>query len=754
MRIPRSVGGLARVCGVTLAMILTGSASGAGTTNSPHWSYQPLRAPRVPEIPVTQAPSSSAAARIHPIDAFIQDRLAREGVPPSPEADRRTLLRRVSLDLTGLPPTPAEMQAFEQDPSPNAYERCVDRLLASPRYGERWARHWLDVVHYGETHGYDKDQPRPNAWPYRDYVIRALNTDKPYTRFIREQIAGDVLWPDTEDGITATGFISAGPWDLIGHAEVPESKTDGKIARMLDRDDMVATVMNTFNSTTVQCARCHDHKFDPVRSEEYYRLTAVFAALDRADRKFDGDPAVGARRRSLEARKSELERQKKSLDEEMARLGGRRFALLDRRISAAEAGPKEPGRPEMGWHSAIHNRDDVVQWVQVDLGRSVAIHRLVLAGCHDDFNGIGKGFGFPRRYRVELSDDPEFKAGVLGLEDQTGADLPNPGVVPHEVVVPGLRGRHVRITATRLTPRMNDFIFALSELEVLDEQGINLALGARVSANDSIEAAPRWGRDNLTDGWFPGRTQSATGESLARLRRERAALAANAGEASRAARLAPVRADLDRVVREISGLPAQRVVFAGTVHHGSGAFRGTGPNGGKPRPVHVLARGDIRKPGQEMTPGVPLSLGLGRGIDVDPGLPEGQRRVALAEWIADPGNVLTWRSIVNRVWQYHFGRGLVETAHDFGRMGVVPSHPELLDWLAVWFRDQGQSHKALHRLIVTSGTYRQASTVPNPDTHPGVALDSDNRLLWRMNRRKLEAEAIRDGMLWVAGRLD
>jgi hypothetical protein len=332
-----------------------------------HWSFQPLKR--------SVAPPGAG----HPVDAFIADRLGREGIPATPEADRRTLLRRVTFDLTGLPPTPAEMEAFLSDPSSDAYEQCVDRLLASPRHGERWARHWLDVVHYGETHGYDKDQPRPNAWPYRDYVIRALNTDKPYGRFIREQIAGDVLWPDTEDGVTATGFISAGPWDLIGHAEVPESKTDGKIARMLDRDDMVATVMNTFNSSTVQCARCHDHKFDPIRSEEYYQLTAVFAALDRADRKFDADPAVAARRRALEARKAELQGRKKALDDEMARLGGRRFALLDRRIATAEAGSKEPSRPEMGWHSPIQSSPDGVQWVQVDLGQPVEIQRVRIA---------------------------------------------------------------------------------------------------------------------------------------------------------------------------------------------------------------------------------------------------------------------------------------------------------------------------------------------------------------------------------------
>jgi hypothetical protein len=523
---------------------------------------------------------------------------------------------------------------------------------------------------------------------------------------------------------------------------------------MLDRDDMVATVMNTFNSATVQCARCHDHKFDPVRSEEYYQLTAVFAALDRADRKFDADPAVAARRRALEARKTQLMQEKKTLDEEMIRQGGRRFALVERRIAAAEAGAKEPSRPEMGWHSAIQSKADVVQWVQVDLGQSVEIHRLLYAGCHDDYNGIGKGFGFPPRYRVELSDDPEFKAGVRLLEDQTGADLPNPGLTPREVTVADLRGRYVRVTATRLAPRMNDFIFALSELEVFDAKGVNRALGAPVSASDSIEAAPRWGRDNLTDGWFPGRTQSEAGEALDRLRKDRKALEGLPALAASVARLTPIRSELDRVTQEVSTLPMQQVVYAGTVHHGGGAFRGTGPNGGKPRPVHLLARGDVRKPGNEVTPGVPRSLGLSRGLQVDPALPEGQRRVALAEWIADPANVLTWRSIVNRVWQHHFGRGLVETANDFGRMGTAPSHPELLDWLAVWFRDNGQSLKSLHRLIVTSRTYRQSSVIPNPETHPGMVRDSDNRLLWRMNRRKLEAEAIRDSMLWVAGRLD
>ena len=215
------------------------------------------------------------------IDSYIHAKLAEKGMKPASQADTRTLIRRLYFDLTGLPPTPEEITKYSALP----YEKLVDDLLASPRYGERWARHWLDLVHYGETHGYDKDKPRMNAWPYRDYVIRALNSDKPYTRFIEEQIAGDVLYPGTTDGITALGFISAGPWDLIGHAEVPETKLDGKIARHLDRDDMVQNTIGTFCSLTVQCAQCHYHKFDPISQEDYYSLQAVFAGVDQ-----DGQP--------------------------------------------------------------------------------------------------------------------------------------------------------------------------------------------------------------------------------------------------------------------------------------------------------------------------------------------------------------------------------------------------------------------------------------------------------------------------------
>ncbi len=292
------------------------------------WSLLPLRRPAVPQVS-----DEFADCVDNPVDQFVFAELRRHKLTPSASACRRTLIRRVYFDVIGLPPTPAEVQQFVDDPDPLAYEHLVDRLLASPHYGERWAHHWLDVVHYGDTHGYDKDKLRPNAWPYRDYVIRSFNEDKPYARFVQEQIAGDALWPDTRDGIEATGFTAAGPWDFIGHAEVPEDKLDGQVARNLDRDDMVSSTMNTFASMTVQCARCHNHKFDPITQENYYSLQAVFAALDRADREYDTDPRVAAQRIALSRRGESLAAQRELLEKRIRELAGDELAEIDNRLA-------------------------------------------------------------------------------------------------------------------------------------------------------------------------------------------------------------------------------------------------------------------------------------------------------------------------------------------------------------------------------------------------------------------------------------
>ncbi len=243
-----------------------------GAEYQPHWSYIRPERPAVPEV------ETDAGLLLGQVDALIQAKLRETELAPSGEADRATLIRRLSFDLTGLPPDPDNVDAFIADARPDAYERLVDQLLASPRYGERWGRHWLDVVHFGESHGYDKDKPRPNAWPYRDYVIRSLNADKPYSRFVKEQLAGDVLYPGTSDGIVATGFIAAGPWDFVGRVELREGTSDKELTRSNDRDDIVMTTMSTFQSLTVHCARCHNHKFDPITQEDYYKqLLALFS---------------------------------------------------------------------------------------------------------------------------------------------------------------------------------------------------------------------------------------------------------------------------------------------------------------------------------------------------------------------------------------------------------------------------------------------------------------------------------------------
>ncbi|MDQ3010205.1 MAG: PSD1 and planctomycete cytochrome C domain-containing protein [Acidobacteriota bacterium] len=586
----------------------TGRLGDGANDRLQHWAWQPIKRPLVPATSPTIRNLHSereAAIRnsLNPIDSFISARLAQSGLQMSPEADRRTLIRRLSFDLVGLPPTPERVQRFVSDRDPQAYEKLVDELLQSPRYGERWARHWLDVVHYGDTHGYDKDKPRPNAWPYRDYVIRALNEDKPYARFVAEQVAGDMLFPGTRDGIQALGFIAAGPWDFIGHAELPETKTDGKIARHLDRDDMMASTMGTFTSVTVHCAQCHNHKFDPISQEDYYSLQSVFAAIDRADKKYFPDPVMTARFGQLDGRQRYLAERKRVIERDAAKEAGEAVAKLDGQIT-------------------------------------------------------------------EMAKKP----------DSAGA---------------------------------------LAELKAKRAQLVDAAMKPETRAE----------RDQFN-------------------------------------------VELVQLNKELAAFPKPEVVFAGTVYYGTGDFRGTGADGGKPRPIYLLSRGQVTNPGREMMPGALSMLSFQPArFALSKDAPEGERRAALAHWIIDPQNPLTWRSIVNRVWQYHFGTGLVATPNDFGRNGAKPSHPELLDWLASEFRDSGGSLKKLHKLIVMSATYRQTSNPPanNPQSASGIgrnrhlalaaipnpqSIDSGNTLLWRQNRRKLEAEALRDAVLSVTGKLD
>ena len=703
------------------------------------WSHEPIERPAVPSVSEEGVRWSRT-----PIDRFIFQKLTEKEMRPSREAHRRTLIRRLYYDLIGLPPTPAEIDAFVKSDDPNAYDELVDRLLESKHYGERWARHWLDVVHYGDTHGYDKDKLRPNAYHYRDYVIRAFQSDKRYSRFVEEQIAGDILYPSTLDGMVAMGFMSAGPWDFIGHVEVPETKIDGRRARNLDRDDMVATAMNTFVSSTVQCARCHDHKFDPVTQQDYYNLQAVFAALDRGDREFDTDGETRGRRAELIAKQKKLEGELETIQKKIRDVGGDRLAKINSEIERLRDASRASSKAaQFGYHSQIAPKPDVTKWVQVDLGKTAKISKIVWVGSHDNFGGIGAGFGFPQRYKIEVSNDPKFEKDVHIVVDRTKKNVANPGVAPQkaEFAKGKLEGRFVRMTATRLALRANDYIFALAELLVFDEAGALVSHGRKVTSLDSIQQPVRWRRSNLVDGYYMGVTTNVEDRAtVAKLEAERDGIIASALDETTEARRGAVRGEIETVRRQIAGMTKRMRAYVGW------------PKRGGPRDIRVLDRGDILKPGEPAVPGaIPLGTeGLPAIFDLQDAKNEGERRVALARWITDKRNPLSWRSIVNRVWHYHFGRGIVETPNDFGKMGRLPTHPELLDWLAAEFRDGDQSIKALHRLIVRSSVYRQASE-PN---EAFAAIDSSNAYLWRMNRRRLDAESLRDSVLMIAGKLN
>jgi hypothetical protein len=749
-------------CGLVVLIFLSALRFSPAAETDPRdwWSF---KLAVKPAIPAATSPSRNE------IDQFISAKRAENKLPSSPEAGRRTLLRRVTFNLTGLPPTPEEMSAFLTDNSADAYEKVVDRLLASPRYGERWARHWLDTVHYGETHGYDKDKPRLNAWPYRDYVIASFNSDKPYSRFVQEQLAADELFPEQPELIPALGFIAAGPWDFVGHVELPITKTDGLIARYNDRDDMVMTTMSTFQSLTVHCARCHDHKFDPITARDYYGLQAVFAGVDRAERPYDANSVVAKDRRELNHSLEQLAVERKKLDEEIARLGGEELRELDRQIAAATS--VKPNKAAFGYHSQISLKQDAEKWVQVDLGAERELDRVVLAGCHDDFNNIGAGFGFPLRYKIEAASDADFSGRVLSIQDYDSADVPNPGIEPQTVGVCGclsddgsaVKARYVRVTATKLAPRQNDFIFALAELQVLNAAGENLARNATVTALDSIEAPVRWQKKNLVDGYHPGVETNSVGGAVTALWEKREALLRRALPAE--TRLALTRNEVaQKSAREqLAKLPKPQMVYAATHEF---AASGSFIPAREPRPVHLLKRGDVKKPGEEMKPaGVAAVPGVSAEFQISDLKSESARRAALAKWITDTNNLLTRRSIVNRVWHYHFGRGLVETPNDFGHMGGLPSHPELLDWLAFWFMENGESLKKLHRLIVTSAAYRQTSVGDEVTSLPSNKIDqslltsaasgdSANRFLWRMNRARLDAEQFHDALLAISGQLD
>jgi hypothetical protein len=711
-----------------------------------HWAYRPLKRPAVPAVKM-------AGWVRNPIDAFVLSRLEAQGMTPSPPADRRTLIRRVTFDLIGLPPTPEEIDAFLADTSPDAYEKVVDRLLASPHHGERWARHWMDVVHFAETHGHDQDVPRENAWPYRDYLIRAFNDDRPYARFIAEQIAGDVLYPGNPDALVATGFLAAGPWDESSQKDIRDDTLDKKLAQNLDRDDMVTTTLSAFCSTTIHCARCHNHKFDPITQAEYYNLQAVFAGIDRANRPYDPDPQVGRARGQLLRRLKELESAPAA------------SLLTPEARAAVEAWEKSPARPQ-AWATL---RPTSVKCENGSVPQQLPDGSVRFGGPRPDVDS----------YAVEAATELEGITAVR-LEVLTDDALPHHGPGRQDNGNLHLSEFQV-IAAPRGTPAAREMVPLASARADFDQDGWTAAMAIDHNPKTAWGIYPQVGKPHAAVFEFrqplggAGGTllrfvleqKHGGGHLIGRLRLAvttaprpvplgllppaiAAILAVSAERRTDAQRLDLACHVLrEQAERQLSALPPQRMVYAAAADfQPQGSFK---PARGC-RPIFLLRRGDI---GQPLAPARPGALSCVPNLEwrfqlADPA-DEGARRAALAHWLSHRDNVLTWRSIVNRVWHYHFGRGIAASPGDLGRMGARPTHPELLDFLAVWFRDDaGGSLKRLHRLIVTSAAYTQ-SAAHRPEY---ATRDGDNLLLWRMNRGRLDAESVRDAVLAVSGKLD
>ncbi len=710
----------------------------AGGDAVSHWSLKPLLRPT--------PPAATAWART-PVDAFILAKLQEKGYTPSPEADRRTLLRRLTYDLTGLAPSPEEMDAFLADPAANAYEKAVDRLLASPRHGERWARHWLDAVHYADTHGHDQDRPRVESWPYRDYLIRSFNDDVPYPRFVQDQLAGDVLHPDDPQGIVATGFIAAGPWDESSQMHIMADTVDKKIAQNLDRDDMLGATMSTFLSATVQCARCHNHKFDPISQAEYYALQSCFAGVDRTNRPFDDDPALNRRRQELLRRKTELALKKKLRPDSLLE--------ADAEVSAWEATRLEA----------------TPRWTVLDAGSCVSSGGATLTR-QPDSSILSTGTA-PEVDTTTITARPGARRfTALKLEALTIEDHPYKGPGRQENGNFHLSEIHVRVgdrevalehptadfnqagwtiahaldrnpkTAWGIYPEVGKAHHATFELrepiDLKEGDAITVVL-EQLHGGHHLIARPRL---SITGSPKPSRVETLPAE-VAKI------VAIEASKRTREQKIDLAVWVLGRALqKQLDALPKPRLVYAAANDFPTQAKFSPALS---PRPIHLLKRGDVTKPAEPARPGgLSCIPGLAPAFSVADPDDEGARRAALARWIVDPRNVLTWRSIVNRVWHHHFGRGIADSPNDLGRMGLAPTHPELIDWLAVEFRDGGGSLKKLHRLLVTSAVYRQSSAT-RADC---AATDAGNAFLWRMNRLRLDAEQVRDSILQASGKLD
>lgn len=718
------------------------------------WSLQPVAQVALPPISPGQGKIGNADWTQNPIDRFLLSKLLQQGLQPALEADRRTLIRRLSFDLLGLPPTPAEIDAFVNDPDPQAYDKLVDHLLASPHYGERWARHWLDVAHYADTHGFERDQRRDNAWRYRDWVIRALNSDKPYDEFLKDQLAGDVYRPDDADAIVATGFLAAGPWDFVGQAET-KSEVLKRAARADDLDDMVTQVMTATCGVTINCARCHDHKLDPITQRDYYGLWAVFAGVKRGDR-----DVSAAEVRELESRKQTLRTEIQQISAELAKRRGKHFDLADivgggnglmtgklgEGIDLLTGKPQtekrafvEGVKPNTYVRSTVKFVDGVVVPDASPEGTPITSTGLQVQKIPKTSTQVWDAirFGPVNSHFSTKLDGADFATG-----DHTLLSLHANAAITFDLEELRKAGAPAEMKFTAMagyfgqTPKNGASVAVYIDGESrLQKDRIGRDDGA-IPVEISIPATARFLTLMSTDGGNGiGHDQIAFGDPWL------SAATASDQEPANVAEIEQLQKRRAELEQQLKAVPAPAKVY--------------GILSEAPPLVRVLRRGDPEQPDAHVDPAALASVATLKPELATSLTAEGERRRALAEWITSPANPLTRRVLVNRLWHYHFGVGLVDTPSDFGYGGGRPSHPELLDWLATEFATHGWSVKAMQRLICTSQGYRQQSALgAGPAMEQGTRVDASNRLLWRMNPRRLDAESLRDAVLATTGKLN
>lgn len=674
------------------------------------WSLQPL-----------QNVSAENPANKHPIDAFVEERLQASGLQRSPQADRRTLIRRLSFDLLGLPPDPADVTAFLADNSPQAWEHLVDRLLASPHYGERWARHWLDVVRFGESNGFEYDEPRDNAWPYRNWLIDAFNQDLPYDRFVRLQIAGDVMHPDDPLAAAASGFLVAGAHNTT----LPASEKMRQSMAQDEMEDLVGTVGQTFLGLTVNCARCHDHKFDPISAREYYSFAAALAGVRHGTRDVKM-PLSAAQQQQLQQAEQILRDSAQQRDQLVTPVIN---AILSNRKQGQPAGTRPP-QPMAAWEFNSDLRDSI-----------------------GDLHGTARG-------NARLSD------GSLQL-DGAGSFVETPPL-PEDIREKTLEawvrlstleqsGGAVVSLQTSDGSIFDAIVFAEREPRRWMAGSNGFTRTIPFNGSDENEAADRfvhvaivWHQDGSIVGYREGlpygsacrpgdlqgyaaknsqlvfglRHSPAGGNRLLQGSIDRvhfydraltadevaaSAFARGAHSIPRAELLAAMTATQRSRLQELEQQQKSATTLQRSLQEQQQSSLYTCISS-DPGITHLLKRGDVSQRGDVVPPaGLRAIRGAAADFQLPPNSSDRERRTALAAWITNPDNPLFARVMANRVWHYHFGQGIVPTPGDFGFNGGRPSHPALLDWLATEFRRQGYHLKPLHRLIVTSETWKQAS---------------------------------------------